>query len=125
MSLSFQAKAAGVGALAGLAISGFLYSSLAPMQPAAATTPAAVTTPAEPVVVLRAVSYTHLDVYKRQALPTAPRSTLSPRGIRTRPSPSSMSRHEPRGAPLVPDAASRHGIPAGSSVGRNAVKVRS
>ncbi|HMT32638.1 MAG TPA: hypothetical protein PKA99_08415, partial [Dermatophilaceae bacterium] len=53
MSLSFQAKAAGVGALAGLAISGFLYSSLAPMQPAAATTPAAVTTPAEPVVVLR------------------------------------------------------------------------
>ena len=36
----FPTKAAGVGALAGLALSGFLYASLAPgMQPAAATTP--------------------------------------------------------------------------------------
>ena len=37
MSLSFHTRAAGVGALAGLAISGILYASLTPgVQPAAA-----------------------------------------------------------------------------------------
>ena len=54
MSLSFPTKAAGVGALAGLALSGFLYASLAPgIQPAAATTPVKTVATAEPVVLLR------------------------------------------------------------------------